>query len=53
MKTKEEKIKTFDAVAFMREVRDKLSEDLANLTPDQILEYFQKLRTEERILPGL
>jgi len=56
MKTKNiknNKTKTFDAVAFMREVRNKLSEELANMTTEQILEYFRKHRTEERILPGL
>jgi hypothetical protein len=53
MKTKEKKKKTFDAVGFMREVRDKLSADLANMTSEQILEYFSKLRTKERILPSI
>ena len=53
MKTKEKKEKTFDAVGFMREVRDKLSADLENMTPEQILEYFRKLRTGERVLPSV
>jgi hypothetical protein len=54
MKTDEtKKKKNFDAVGFMREVRDKLSAELANMTSEQILEYFRKLRTEERILPSL
>ncbi|MFH0866883.1 MAG: hypothetical protein V1904_11860 [Bacteroidota bacterium] len=51
--TKNKKIKNFDAVGFMREVRDKLSKELANMTSEQILEYFRKLRTEERILPSI
>ncbi len=50
---KNKKTKNFDAVGFMREVRDKLSAELANLTTEQILEYFRKLRTEERILPSM
>ncbi len=53
MKPKDtKKKKDFDAVGFMREVRDKLSEELANMTSEQILEYFRKLQTKERILPG-
>ncbi len=53
MKTKyTKKKKKFDAVGFMREVRDKLSAELANMTSEQILEYFRKLQTQERILPG-
>ena len=53
METKKKKTKTFDAVAFMREVRDKLSAELADMTAEQILEYFRKLRKEEHILPSL
>ena len=53
MKTKEKKVKTFDAVGFMREVRDKLSKELANMTKEQIIEYFRKLRTQERIMPSI
>jgi len=53
MKTKDtKKKKDFDAVGFMREVRDKLSAELANMTSAQILEYFYKLQKEERILPS-
>jgi len=51
MKTKQKIKKNFDAVAFMREMRDKMSADLANMTKEQIMEYFKKLRTGERILP--
>ncbi len=53
MKSKEtKKKKNFDSVAFKREVRDKLSAELANMTSEQILEYFRKLQTKERILPN-
>jgi len=51
-KIKNKTTKSFDAVAYMREVRDKLSADLANMTTKQIIEYFRKLRSEERILPS-
>ena len=43
--------KTFDAVAFMREQREKLSEKLAKMTPTEIVEYFRKKRLENQIKP--
>ena len=52
MKTKKIKIKkTFDAVKFMRQMRDKISLDLDGLTTEQILDYFRKKDNEERIMP--
>ena len=51
MKTKELKIKDFDAVLFMRNARDKISKDIANLSNTQILEYFKKNTPKKRILP--
>ena len=45
MKTTE---KTFDAVKFMRQQRDKLSEKLAKMTKKEILEYFRKRKARER-----
>lgn len=48
MKTSE---KTFDAVKFMRQQRDKLSEKLAKMTKDEILEYFKKRKTQTTIKP--
>ncbi len=45
MKTKETKIeKGFDAVAFMRKQRDKISKDIANMDYEEIKEYFAKRR---------
>ena len=38
MKTTEKK---FDAVKFMRQQREKLSEDLSKMTKEEILEYFK------------
>lgn len=52
MKTKENIIKDFDAVAFMRQVRDKMSKELADMTKEQILEYFAKHTPKERIRPS-
>jgi len=48
MKTTE---KQFDAVNFMRQQRDKLSEKLSKMTKAEILEYFKKRETETTIKP--
>jgi hypothetical protein len=48
MKTTE---KTFDAVKFMRQQRNKLSEKLAKMTKEEILEYFNKRKTQTTIKP--
>lgn len=34
--------KTFDAMKFMRQERDKLSEKLSKMTKEEIIEYFNK-----------
>jgi hypothetical protein len=44
--------KTFDAVKFMREQREKLSEKLSTMTKTEIIEYFKKRRLENSIKPG-
>lgn len=49
MKTTE---KTFDAVKFMREQRDKLSKKLAKMTKEEILEYFKKQDSKSKIKPS-
>lgn len=49
MKTTE---KTFDAVKFMRQQIDKLSEKLAKMTKEEILEYFRKLKKQTKIKPS-
>ena len=49
MKTTE---KNFDAVKFMRQQRDKLSEKLSNRTKEEILEYFNKRKTQTNIKPS-
>lgn len=48
MKTVE---KTFDAVKFMRQQRDKLSEKLSKMTKEEVLEYFKKRKAEATIKP--
>jgi hypothetical protein len=46
MATKTTPIKRgFDAVAFMRKQRDRISKDIANMDFEQIKEYFAKKRT--------
>ena len=49
MKTTE---KTFDAVKFMRNERDKLSEKLSKMTKEEILEYFKKRKEQTKIKPS-
>ena len=52
MKTKEIKTKDFDAVGFMRQVRDKISIEIADLSKEEMLEYFKKHRPKDRIIPS-
>jgi len=44
--------KTFDAVQFMREQRDKLSETLSKMTKEEIVEYFRRKKLESSIKPS-
>jgi hypothetical protein len=48
MKTTE---KTFDAVKFMRQQRDKLSEKLSKMSKEEILEYFKKRKAQTTVKP--
>jgi hypothetical protein len=48
MKTTE---KQFDAVKFMRQQRDKLSEKLSKMTKSEILEYFKNQNSDTKIKP--
>jgi len=43
MKNKQKK---FDAVKLMRELREKVNNEIANLTPEQVVEYFRKHRQQ-------
>ncbi len=43
--------KTFDAVKFMRQQRDSLSEKLSKMTKEEILEYFKKQKAKTTIKP--
>ena len=44
--------KEFDAVKFMRQQRDKLSEKLSKMTKTEIVKYFEKRKTEATIKPS-
>ena len=50
MKTKVKK--TFDAVKFMREQRERLSEKLFKMTKDEIVEYFKKKKLKSSVKPS-
>ena len=43
--------KTFDAVKFMRQQRDKLSEKLSKMTKEEILEYFKHRKSGANVKP--
>lgn len=43
--------KTFDAVTYMRQQRDKLSAKLSEMTKEEILEYFKKRKTQTTTMP--
>ena len=43
--------KTFDAVKYMREQRERLSEKLSKMTSEEIMEYFKKQKIENPIKP--
>lgn len=43
--------KTLDAVKYMRQQRDNLSEKLSKMTKEEILEYFKQRRTQTTIKP--
>ncbi|HNR73966.1 MAG TPA: hypothetical protein PKH83_05435 [Cyclobacteriaceae bacterium] len=48
MKTKIKQEKKFDAVKFMREQRQRISEKIKDMTPEQEIEYFRKKSEEFR-----
>lgn len=48
MKTTE---KQFDAVEFMRQQRDKMSEKLSKMTKTEIIEYFKRRKGETTVKP--
>ena len=43
--------KQFDAVKYMRQQREKLSEKLSKMTKTEIVEYFRKKKLESLIKP--
>ena len=44
--------KQFDAVKFMRQQREKLSEKLAKMTKDEIVEYFNRKNLKAQTKPS-
>ncbi|MDD4088053.1 MAG: hypothetical protein RBR84_04545 [Bacteroidales bacterium] len=44
--------KVFDAVGFMRQQREKLSEKLTKMTKEEIIEYFRKRKNQTTIKPS-
>lgn len=44
--------KKFDAVKYMREQRQRLSEKLSKMTKEEIIEYFRKKKLENTIKPS-
>lgn len=53
MKSKDKKSeKTFDAVKFMREQRDRITEDIMHLSPEEIVKYFEQKMKNKRIQPS-
>lgn len=44
--------KAFDAVGFMRQQREKLSEKLTKMTKEEIIEYFRKRKNQTTIKPS-
>ena len=49
MKTTEKK---FDAVHYMRQQREKLSEKLSKMTKEEILDYFKKQKSMTTLKPS-
>lgn len=53
MKTTNKKTENqFDAVKFMRQQRDRLSEKLSKMTKAEIVEYFKKRKVELTTMPS-
>jgi hypothetical protein len=44
--------KTFDAVKFMREQRDKLSNKLSKMTKAEVIAYFNSRKSETKVKPS-
>lgn len=44
--------KTFDAVKYMREQRQKLSEQLSKMTKEEIVEYFRRRKVQNTVRPS-
>ena len=51
MKTMNRYNETFNAVLFMRQQRDRISQLLSKMTKEEIVEYFRKKASETTIKP--
>ncbi len=45
--------KTFDAVDFMRQQREKLSEKLVQMSKAEIIDYFKDIKNKSKINPSV
>jgi hypothetical protein len=45
--------KKFDAVKYMRQQREKLSEKLSKMTKEEIVDYFKKQKSITLIMPNV
>lgn len=60
MKTKKKSVKKtsarlsdgFDAVKFMREQRERITKEIMNLSPEEIVKYFKQHQPKERVKPN-
>jgi hypothetical protein len=48
----EQNNKEFDAVAFMRQQRERLSEKLTKMTTDEIIAYFMQVKARGKAMPN-
>ena len=51
MKTMNDSKETFNAVLFMRQQRNRISEMLSKMTKDEIVEYYRKKAIETTVKP--
>lgn len=53
MKTKDKPTEeTFDVVKFMREQRDRITKNIMDLSPEEIVKYFEQKRSKDGVRPN-
>ena len=45
-------VQKFDAVKFMREQRDRIGNDIADMSTEEIIEYFNSRNSKKRVKPS-